>query len=57
MIMKNYHYDPMKCKNCGTQMLLQDVEFAQSSEIKQQLILFHGIILKKYHGIELAEFS
>ncbi len=55
--MKNYHYDPMKCKNCGTQMLLQDVEFAQSSEIKQQLILFHGIILKKYHGIELAEFS
>ena len=57
MIMKNYHYDPMKCKNCGTQMLLQDVEFAQSSEIKKQLILFHGIILKKYHGIELAEFS
>ena len=57
MIIKHYHYDPMKCKKCGTQMLLQDVKFAQLSQIKQQLILVHGIILKKYHGVELAGFS
>ncbi len=57
MIIKNYHYDPLKCKKCGTQMLLEDVKFAQLSQIKQQLILVHCIILKKYHNIEFTGFA